>query len=466
MTLLIETPPGRESERRYVVDLTVRQWLGLDYTLRIGASPGTVRITISGTSGAVRMPDVLFAMTDRDWLSPSSLPATPPASQQLPDWLPANPVGSELPALYGASGPAATRDGSHSLAFGADLFGAIFFLVTRYEELVIKQRDRHDRFPAGESAAGRAACLDRPLADEYAQLLAAGLRAMWPSLDVPAPAAGRVVLTHDIDLSFASRHGGAWRLGRGIAADIVKRGDLPLAARRATSFLRSRLGRYPRGDPFDTYDELMQISERHGLSSAFYFLAIRSDGPTGGDYGLDELWVRRLLRRIADRGHEIGLHTSYASMGSRDAVATEFALLREAAAAAGVEQDAWGARAHFLRWQPSSWETWEAAGLQYDSSVGFAEMPGFRCGTGRPFHVYDLARRTPLRLVERPLLVMDATLFSYQQLPYAEALDTALQVAARSRRFGGDAVILWHNSSLVSREQRSTYQALVAGLTR
>jgi hypothetical protein len=55
-----------------------------------------------------------------------------------------------------------------------------------------------------------------------------------------------------------------------------------------------------------------------------------------------------------------------------------FARLQRVAEAAGVRQDEWGGRQHFLRWAtPDTWRDWEAAGLSHDSTLAYSEaVPG------------------------------------------------------------------------------------------
>ena len=48
----------------------------------------------------------------------------------------------------------------------------------------------------------------------------------------------------------------------------------------------------------------------------------------------------------------------------------------------GVDQKKFGGRMHYLRikW-PTTLYFWEKAKFAYDSSMGYADLPGFRCGT-------------------------------------------------------------------------------------
>ena len=85
-----------------------------------------------------------------------------------------------------------------------------------------------------------------------------------------------------------------------------------LAWGRVRSYAAARAGRLD-NDPYDTFDLLMGMSERHGMKSTFYFLA-GNTGAVDGRYQLSDPPIRRLMRRkFRDRGHEIGLHSSYGS---------------------------------------------------------------------------------------------------------------------------------------------------------
>ena len=108
----------------------------------------------------------------------------------------------------------------------------------------------------------------------------------------------------------------------------------------------------------------MDVSERHGLRSAFYFLAHREERPRSGAYLFEHPWVRALIGRIAQRGHEIGIHPSLPTYRDAELTRHELERLKRVAETQGVRQDEWGGRQHFLRWaNPDTWRNWEAAGL-------------------------------------------------------------------------------------------------------
>ena len=122
MTLLVEARAAYEPERRYILEVVLGEWLGLDWELR-AADRDEVRIGLAEDAGgpSVLVPDVLFATRPEDWLTVASLPPMRSAN--------------DLPILYGAP-PA--QPGLQRLE--VDVFGSAFFMLTRYEELAIAER--------------------------------------------------------------------------------------------------------------------------------------------------------------------------------------------------------------------------------------------------------------------------------------------------------------------------------------
>ena len=46
-------------------------------------------------------------------------------------------------------------------------------------------------------------------------------------------------------------------------------------------------------------------------------------------------------------------------------------------------------RQHFLRFEvPTTWQIWEDANMEWDSTMGYADKKGFRCGTCYSYGVF------------------------------------------------------------------------------
>ncbi|MNJ50544.1 hypothetical protein D3C77_458190 [compost metagenome] len=209
----------------------------------------------------------------------------------------------------------------------------------------------------------------------------------------------------------------------------------------------------------------MDQSEQHGLVSAFYFICGRTDASKDSDYEIEHPAIRELLRSIHQRGHEIGLHPSYNTYLSPAGVKREADRLRKVCEEEGVVQQTWGGRMHFLRWRhPVTLNAWEEALMRYDSTLGYAEVPGFRCGTCHEYPAFDAVEQKQLQLRIRPLVVMDVTLTSDSYLGLGvgdQALALVEELKAACRAVGGQFTLLWHNSNLLTREERAFYSSIL-----
>jgi hypothetical protein len=87
--------------------------------------------------------------------------------------------------------------------------------------------------------------------------------------------------------------------------------------------------------------------------------------------------------------------------------------------------------------------------METDSSMGYPQMPGFRCGTGNSFRAFDILRRETLNLKERPFVVMDTTLHSrkYQGEGAANARQELKRYKDCCERYEMPFTAIFHNSS-------------------
>lgn len=166
MTLVVETPDTRSSERDYNLGVLLDDFLGLPWQW-VRSKRRDVRIKLEAQPGEICLPDILLSVVDADWLTPGSMLQRP-----LPQWDTRDLVDeitlvdSVVPVIYGDRKPLTRKDGN-AITLPVDIFGSAFFMLLRYEELVISERDEHDRFPAWASLAYKEGFLERLIVDEY-----------------------------------------------------------------------------------------------------------------------------------------------------------------------------------------------------------------------------------------------------------------------------------------------------------
>ena len=143
-------------------------------------------------------------------------------------------------------------------------------MLSRYEEIVVKERDEHDRFSAKYSIAYKENFLFRPIANEYLELLFALLNHLFPQLQ-RKEMHFKLSPTHDVDVPFAYLNMSFPTVVRRMVGDALKRKSLKKAFQTYTwwSHVTKNELQY---DPAYTFDFIMAESESRGLKSSFYFL--------------------------------------------------------------------------------------------------------------------------------------------------------------------------------------------------
>ncbi len=456
--LTVLAPPTRAAEREYAARTLFEEFLGLPLAFWTEPRRDT-EIRVQGDNRRrVVVADGLLGVADDAWLRESSLPRVPVPRLRLSGTPFRDHPADDVPVLYGVPSWSADADG---VTLDIDVLGGSFFLLTRYEELVLADRDEHDRFPASATVAARAGLLRRPIVNEYLELLWLALHHVWPSLE-RRPLAFEVRPSHDVDWPLTGERD-LRRVLRRTAADAVVARDPGAALRRLAGYAGRSVGRHD-WDVNNTFDLLMDASERRGLRSAFYFIAEHPAGAIDGDYSLDDPWIRRLLRRIHARGHEIGLHASYTTYTDPQQTRRERNRLLQVCDEERIGRVRVGGRQHFLRWRnPSTWRNWAEAGLDYDSTLGFVEDVGFRAGVCLEYPVFDLEQRRPLGLRELPLVAMEGAALDRLGLGHELAAETFAELRETCRRYGGTFTLLWHNSRAVHRGERRLYFEALGG---
>jgi hypothetical protein len=389
--------------------------------------------------------------------------------------VPTIPCSAEAMELFGADRalPAhsfARRDGAGGPVIGAfpapeagfafpfDLVASGFALLSCWDEHTVEERDRFDRLPYSASvfAANPELRIEEPAVDAYVALLRATVAPRLAALGrEPLPATGwmwgdgeagsrfAVALTHDLDNLWRWTPAGLKGAARA-AARALRRGDIGAAGREARGVVEWVTHYLPHGtDPYWTFLRMLEGEDARRVPSTFYVIArhtARVDGGQPDTYARRIPAVLDLLRRAQ---REVGIHGNDADRTGSDALRAD---RDDLAGRAGSQVS--GIRYHYLRClYHETLPLLEAAGIEYDTSLAFAEHEGFRCGAGFPFSPYSLAAERPLRLLEVPLALMDTSLQGerYRALAAEEAEVVAREVLSQVWTGGGGVALLWHN---------------------
>lgn len=460
VNVVLDCPPGREKKVRYVFT-TLLDTLGCPYRFvtRADWNPSPKELSIvygpSADKPENNRPPTLYLQAEfadfdppllvrrllfGDEILPILGKCTPPGfSAGDPLFSCADTGGKRWPAVTEFR-----RAGGASIRVHFDLIASAFFFLSRLEEQHTPDRDRHERFPSAAAWAVREGFADRPIVNEYLTLLRMLLVRLATQSGVPLVFKGfwpngkevAVCLTHDVDVL------SGWFLYTLVRlAELLRKGHWGAAFQ----MFRQSLGKiFQPLYPLQILVEMAQQEKARNIHSSYYFL---SGTPSWRGFLKSDITynnraepIAAVLRDLSAQGFEVGLHGSYDSFQNAAQLVEEKRRLEEIAG-----QPVIGIRQHFLRFAaPDTWRVQEKAGFFYDTTLGFAEQPGFRAGFGFPFYPYDLKQDEPIPLLELPLVLMDRSYSKYQTASNAALMDSLDGFLKVLKKPGGLLTLLWH----------------------
>lgn len=354
-----------------------------------------------------------------------------------------------FPVLFGKD---ELRNEDGFIFCGNDIIAAIFFMLTRWEEIANNSKDIHNRFNEKENLSIKFGFHKRPVVNDYISALVkmlndSGIEVALNNREF------RVFLTHDVD--YIARYDKFGKIVKALLGDIFRRKSIKTFLKTFKAVCKQKFAKAT--DVYDKFDFLMDISEKKNLKSNFYFIpGLKSEKDV--QYSIFHKNVKNIIKKIKNRNHIIGIHPSYSSFNNSSQLRKEFN--RISSFVDGVSEG----RQHYLRYLiPQTFRDWEACNLKVDSGIGFYADIGFRAGICYEYPIFDIELRNQLALRERPLIVMDTALRAKYKTK-ENCLNQVLKIANIVKSYNGDFVLLWHNSNLSVNEWEgwdSVYQKIV-----
>jgi len=346
-------------------------------------------------------------------------------------------IDKNIPVIYGDLNFKVTKQ---EISCGPDIIASSFFMLSRWEEYAITEKNEHGNFPSQRSFAQKNNIHYRPLVNEYVELL-------WNMLVFLGFSEKRkkrnytLKITHDVDQ--VARYDNIPKYLRALAGDIIHRKKPGMIFNTTSDYLKIKQGKI--NDPYDTFDYLMDISEKHNLKSHFYFIP-SIKGETDFRYAINENKAIKAIQKIKERRHVIGIHPSFSTFKNKWHLKTEIDRLQN------YYSPITEGRQHYLKFSnPDTWQDWEDVGLKSDSTLGYENDMGFRAGVCYPYPVFNILTRKKLDLIEEPLIVMEGALV--QSHPELEDFKSELkQISETVKKYNGTFVFLWHNNNLYAHE--------------
>ena len=314
-----------------------------------------------------------------------------------------------------------------------DLFATTFFLISRYEEYLLFNPDKHNRFPSDESIAVQGDFLEEPLVDLWAYKLASKIKEKFPSFEIN-PRKFNFIPTIDIDNAYAYLHKGINRAILGTLKSL-----LTFNFRDVVDRMKVYLN--IKKDPFDIYDNTFSVLKE--WPNTIWFALVGQFSRYDRNTPIQNYEFQNLLHKIGDR-FKVGIHPSYRSGTSTDRVKAEITDISRV-----LNTKVTISRQHYLRiFMPTTYIHLSMLGIQEDYSMGYSDRVGFRASTCTPFYFYNLKEEKVIDLKIIPFQTMDFTLYEELNLTPLEALERIMGLVEKVHAVNGTFVSIWHNEYL------------------
>ncbi len=459
--IFIDTNGNCLNEKKYIFDFLFKR-INLDYQINLSE---VTDITISNPSTGKKLvfDDIFFQFAGKNWL----VDCLHLVSQESIDvdflGLKLPGIGNNVPILF--HGECSDKSYCEETKCKFDLFGSCFYLISRYEEVIIKNRDNHGRFSFQDSFVAKANCLSVPLVDAYTLILIGLLRhfigvevSEWSTHNY------KVNVSCDIDIPFWAPNS-VKSFVRRYLKDTLEQRSFRGGYQRFKKYIKIRENSFL-DDPFAKNIEFIASeNEKFNRKVDFFIIPLRTHTSFDNEENIESQRFLHILKSIKMRGHRIGVHPGYLTCSSSSNMKRSVEKFRQFHVRNFGDLREIISRQHYLRWD--SYRTPELLmenGVTVDTTMGYADYIGFRPSTCSEFFLYDLKNRRSTTVLERPLNVMDATLLAPRYMGIIdlnEAIEKINELKEMCKAYNGHFNILWHNSYFEKKEYYEFYKMAI-----
>jgi len=337
---------------------------------------------------------------------------------------------------------------THKDDHGFDVFAAIFYLISRYEEYLPHQKDMYGRYAHTNSLAYQHNFLDKPLVNYWIKDLLQQLFTVYRlpstesnSLSSKLTTAFSFLPTYDIDIAYAYNHQSIVKNIGGFFKDLLK-ADIEKVIERANVYSGTKK------DPFDTYQWLDTLHKAHQLSAIYFFLLAKKKGIYDKNIQPSVHAMQHLVQQH-DATYSVGIHPSWQSGDNELLVKEEIESIKKI-----TNKPCTTSRQHYIRLTlPNTYWTLIENGITEDYSMGYGSINGFRASVASPFYWYDLEKEAVTTLKLYPYCYMDANSFFEQHLSAEEAGQELQYYHDTVKAVGGQLITIFHNHFLTEQQQ-------------
>ena len=309
-----------------------------------------------------------------------------------------------------------------------DIFAAVFYIISRYEEYLPHTKDMYDRYAHENSIAYKENFLHLPLVNIWIDNFKEKLLALFPKLKFNVKPFS-FLPTYDIDIAWSYKEKGLLRnVGGFIKSPTLERVAVLLTGSK---------------DPYDSYELLDDLHKEYKLSPIYFFLVAKKNGVYDKNI-LPHNEAMQTLIKTHTHKYSIGLHPSWQSYNKDELLIEEKETLQSIS---GTHINF--SRQHYIKFSlPETYKKIIHAGITNDYSMGYGSINGFRASTGSSFYWYDLSEEKITTLRIHPFCFMDANCFYEQKLSVEESFIELVHFYDICKKWNSQMTTIFHNNFL------------------
>ena len=316
-----------------------------------------------------------------------------------------------------------------------DIFSAVFYLLSRYEEYLPHKKDMYGRYAHENSLAFKEGFLNIPLINIWIEDFRKVLKKKFPTFTIHhSPFTFQP--TYDIDEAFAFKNKELSKIAGGFARSLVH-GEWSIVSERL-KVLRGKAN-----DPYDAYEWMDELHGKNNLKPLYFFHVAAEKGKYDKNISPSHSAMQQLIKQHAEK-YSIGIHPSWASGDDESLLEKEIKTLESA-----TGKKITASRQHYIRFRlPQTFRRLIAAGITDDHSMGYGSVNGFRASVASSFHWYDLEKEQQTGLLLHPFCFMEANSFFEQKYLPQRAYEEMMHYYNVVKAVHGTLITIWHNNFL------------------
>lgn len=311
-----------------------------------------------------------------------------------------------------------------------DLFGASFWLLSRYEEYLPHKTDIYNRFHYKSSLAYQYDFIQTPLINLWLIELKKILLNYYTSL-IFTERKYNFLSSIDIDNAYKYKFKGFVRTVAGIISERSF----------SKTKLRFQIITGTIKDPFDCYDFLID-THKEALTKAIYFFLLGDYGPNDKNHSASDLRFQSLIKHLGDYSM-VGIHPSFGSTNNLRQLKVETSRLSNI-----THKIITKSRQHFsvLKF-PQTYQDLLQTGILADYSMGYTNCNGFRASYCYPFKWFSLDNESVSSLTIHPFSFTENAILSIAQKENLSLIEMSRGIVNEVKKYNGQFISIFHNES-------------------